>query len=190
MIYLKLFLSFLQVGMFSFGGGMAALPLIQRQVVDINSWLTLTEFSDLVTISEMTPGPIAVNSATFVGIQIAGIGGAIVATLGCILPSCIIVSLLAWLYAKYKDLKLMQGALDGLRPGVIALIASAGIALFELSIWGEKGFSLSLGSINFVSVILFAVALFVLRKFKLSPIIVMLTCGVLGGATYLLLDMV
>ena len=87
MIYLQLFLSFLQVGMFSFGGGYAALPLIQGQVVKTHSWLSMSEFTDLITISQMTPGPIAVNSATFVGEKIAGIPGALCATAGYILPS-------------------------------------------------------------------------------------------------------
>ncbi len=100
MIYLQLFLSFLQIGMFSFGGGYAAMPLIQGQVVTLHGWLTMSEFTDLITISQMTPGPIAVNSATFVGMKIAGIPGAVVATAGCILPSCIIVTILARLYLK------------------------------------------------------------------------------------------
>ena len=84
MIYLQLFLSFLQIGALSFGGGYAAMPLIQEQVVTLHGWLSMEAFTDLVTIAEMTPGPIAVNSATFVGTQIAGPGGAVVATLGCI----------------------------------------------------------------------------------------------------------
>ena len=92
MIYLQLFLSFLQIGLFSFGGGYAAMPLIQDQVVTRYGWLSMAEFTDLITISQMTPGPIAVNSATFVGIRIAGIPGALVATFGCILPSCILVT--------------------------------------------------------------------------------------------------
>ena len=102
MIYLELFLSFLQIGLFSFGGGYAAMPLIQGQVVNGHHWLSMTEFTDLITISQMTPGPIAVNSATFVGIRIAGIPGALVATLGCILPSCLIVTLIASFYLKYR----------------------------------------------------------------------------------------
>ena len=106
MIYLQLFLSFLQIGMFSFGGGYAAMPLIQGQVVTLHGWLTMSEFTDLITISQMTPGPIAVNSATFVGMKIAGIPGAIVATAGCILPSCVIVTILARLYLKYRNLHL------------------------------------------------------------------------------------
>ena len=94
MIYLQLFLAFLQIGAFSFGGGYAAMPLIQAQVIDKYGWLTVADFTDLITISQMTPGPIAINSATFVGNQIAGIPGALVATLGCILPSCLFVTAL------------------------------------------------------------------------------------------------
>ena len=87
MIYLRLFMSFLQIGLFSFGGGYAALPLIQEQIVELHGWLSQSEFTDLITISQMTPGPIAVNAATFVGIRVAGIPGAVAATLGCIFPS-------------------------------------------------------------------------------------------------------
>ena len=100
MIYLQLFLSFLQVGMFSIGGGYAAMPLIQSQVVVENSWLTMKEFTDLVTIAEMTPGPIAINAATFVGIRVSGFGGALAATFGSIFPALIIVSVLAYVYFK------------------------------------------------------------------------------------------
>ena len=105
MIYLRLFMSFLQIGLFSFGGGYAALPLIQEQLVELHGWLSQSEFTDLITISQMTPGPIAVNAATFVGIRVAGIPGAVTATLGCIFPSCVIVSILAFLYLKYKNLR-------------------------------------------------------------------------------------
>ena len=115
MIYLQLFISFLQIGMFSFGGGYAAMPLIQGQVVTLHQWLSMEEFTDLITISQMTPGPIAVNSATFVGIKIAGIPGAVVATFGCILPSCVIVTLLAKLYLKYRNMGMLQGILGSLR---------------------------------------------------------------------------
>ncbi len=104
MIYLQLFLSFLQIGLFSFGGGYAAMPLIQNQIVTIHSWLSMSEFTDLITISQMTPGPIAINSATFVGIKIAGLPGALIATIGCVLPSCIIVTLIAKLYLKYRNM--------------------------------------------------------------------------------------
>lgn len=98
MIYLELFWSFSQVGLFSIGGGYAAMPLIQNQVVDIHPWLTMTGFADIMAIAEMTPGPIALNAATFVGIQVAGLPGALIATIGCIFPSCVIVMTLAYVY--------------------------------------------------------------------------------------------
>lgn len=187
MILLKLFWSFFQIGMFSFGGGMAALPLIQNQVVDLNNWLSLTEFTDLITIAEMTPGPIAINSATFVGIRIAGISGAIAATIGCVLPSAVIVSLLAWLYFKYKNLTVMQGVLYGLRPAVVALIASAGLSIFTLTVWGENGLSSNMGSVNYIAVMLFTIAVFILRKWKPNPIFILLGSGIIGGAIYLMI---
>ena len=130
MIYLKLFLSFLQIGLFSFGGGYAAMPLIQEQVVTQHGWLTMTEFTDLITISQMTPGPIAINAATFVGSKIAGVPGSVAATCGCILPSCIIVTLIAWFYLRYKKMKMFQSVLESLRPAVVALIAAR---LFKLA---------------------------------------------------------
>ena len=135
MIYLKLFLSFLQIGLFSFGGGYAAMPLIREQVVSQHGWLTMTEFTDLITISQMTPGPIAINAATFVGSKIAGVPGSVAATCGCILPSCIIVTLIAWFYLRYKKMKMFQSVLESLRPAVVALIASAGIAILHTAFW-------------------------------------------------------
>ncbi len=187
MIYLQLFWSFLQIGLFSFGGGMAAMPLIQNQVVNLHGWLSLTEFTDLITISEMTPGPIAINSATFVGTRIAGVGGALVSTLGCILPSCVIVLLLAWLYNRYSELVVIKGVLAGLRPTVVALILSAGLSILVLSFWGTEGFTGSIVSIDFIAVTLFTGGLYLLRRFKLNPIFIMLGSGVIGGACYLLL---
>ena len=129
MIYLELFWSFFQIGLFSIGGGYAAMPLIQNQVVDIHPWLTMTGFADIMAIAEMTPGPIAVNAATFVGIQVAGLPGVLIATIGCIFPSCVIVMTLAYVYYRFRGLSVMQGILAGLRPAVIAMIASAGISL-------------------------------------------------------------
>ncbi len=177
MIYLKLFLSFLQVGLFSIGGGYAAMPLIQYQVVDKNGWLSMGEFSDLITIAEMTPGPIAVNSATFVGIRIAGIAGALTATFGCIFPSLIIVSILAFIYYKYKGLSVLQSVLSSLRPAVVALIASAGLSILQLVVFGDE--KISADAVNWLGALLFLTAFLVLRKFKPNPVIVMLSCGVL-----------
>lgn len=174
MIYLNLFLSFIQIGLFSIGGGYAALPLIQNQVVDLHGWLSLPEFVDVISIAEMTPGPIAVNSATFVGIKIAGIPGAVVATLGCILPSCVIVLLLAYLYQRYNKMTVMQGILLGLRPTVIALIASAGASILLLALFGSNGIAQS--NISWQNVAIAAAGIVVLRVFDPNPI------WIIGGA--------
>lgn len=185
MIYLQLFLSFIQVGLFSIGGGYAAIPLIQNQVVDTYKWLTMSEFTNLITIAEMTPGPIAVNSATFVGIHIAGIGGAIVATFGCILPSCFIVSLLSYIYCKYKDISLLQSILSSLRAAVVALIVAAGLSILELVLFNSS--SIHLTNIDWIGAGIFTIAFIVLRKLKLNPIFVMSLCGIVGLSLNLLL---
>ena len=138
MILLELFWSFFQIGCFSIGGGYAAMPLIQHQVVDLHPWLSMQQFADIMTIAEMTPGPIAINSATFVGIQVAGLPGAIVATIGCVFPSCVIVMTLAYVYYRFRGLSIVQGVLAGLRPAVVAMIASAGISLLVMALYGER----------------------------------------------------
>ena len=177
MIYLQLFLSFLQIGLFSFGGGYAAMPLIQGQVVSTHGWLSMSEFTDLITISQMTPGPIAVNSATFVGIKIAGIPGALIATIGCILPSCIIVTLIAKLYLKYQNVDTLQSVLNSLRPAVVAMIASAGISILISAFWGSEAI-VTLAGTRWSLVAIFAVCVLLLQKFKMNPIWVMILAGV------------
>ena len=171
MMYLQLFLSFIQVGIFSFGGGYAAMPLIQSQVVTNHRWLTMSEFTDLITISQMTPGPIAVNSA------IAGVLGAVVVTFGCILPSCIIVTVLAKLYLKYRSMDMMQEVLHSLRPAVVAMIASAGILILMTAFWGN-------GTVTFVKtkwamVLIFIICVALLRKTRMNPIWVMVLAGIM-----------
>lgn len=177
MIYLELFWSFLKIGLFSFGGGYAAMPLIQEQVVSSHNWLSMAEFTDLITISQMTPGPIAINSATFVGIKIAGIPGALVSTIGCILPSCIIVMLIAKLYLKYRKVNMLQSVLNSLRPAVVAMIASAGISVLITAFWGSAEL-ISLAGTNWILVIIFAACVVLLRKFRMNPILVMVLAGV------------
>ena len=181
MIYLQLFLSFLQIGAFSFGGGYAAMPLIQNQVVQFHPWLSQSEFTDLITISQMTPGPIAVNSATFVGTRIAGVPGALAATIGCVLPSCILVTILAKIYLKYRNLSLLQDILKSLRPAVIAMIAAAGVSILVTAFWGNDISSLHLDDIlsstNIRAVGIFLVSLILLARFKMDPIHVMLLSG-------------
>lgn len=178
MIYLQLFLSFIQVGLFSIGGGYAAMPLIQNQVVELHPWLSMSEFTDLITIAEMTPGPIAINAATFVGIRIAGLFGAVIATFGCILPSLIIASVLAYVYYHYKGVSVLQSILGSLRPAVVALIASAGLSVLgQVALQGQTA---AAENINWPGLLLFTAALFILRKFKWNPIGVMSLCGAAG----------
>lgn len=178
MIYFQLFLSFLQIGALSFGGGYAAMPIIQAEIVAKHGWLSMSEFSDLITIAEMTPGPIAVNSATFVGCKIAGIPGALVSTCGCILPACILVTLIAKLYLKYRNVAVLQSVLGSLRPAVVAMIASSGILILASAFWG--GAAVTLSGTNWTMAAIFAVCFVLLRKTRLSPIAVMVLAGVLN----------
>ena len=186
MIYLQLFFSFLQVGCFSFGGGYAAMPLIQEQVVFRHSWLTMDSFSNLVTIAEMTPGPIAINAATFVGTQVAGPLGAVIATLGCILPSCIFVTLLAIIYTKYRSLSILQGTLSALRPAVVSMIAKAGLSILVYAFFVNGMISPEPENISVRMILYFAAALILLRKFKMNPILVMVLCGIFEVGAYAL----
>ena len=178
MILLELFWSFLQIGLFSIGGGYAAMPLIQSQAVTQHAWLTMAEFGDLVTIAEMTPGPIAINAATFVGIRVAGFAGAVMATLGCITPSLFIASLLAYVYYKYKGAKGIDSILTCLRPAVVALIAAAGLKILLSVVFGEG--AVALPNADFIGAALFAAAFFALRKLKWNPILTMSLCGAAG----------
>lgn len=184
MIYLELFWSFFQIGLFSIGGGYAAMPLIQNQAVDIHPWLTMTQFADIMTIAEMTPGPIAINSATFVGIRVAGILGAIIATIGCVFPSCIIVMTLAYIYYRFRGLNIVQGILAGLRPAVISMIASAGISLLIMALYGQRSLPADLTSFDAIAVIIFVTGLIILRKWKPNPILVMVGSGAVGIILY------
>lgn len=169
----KLFLSTLYLSAFTFGGGYV--------IVTQHSWLSLQEFADLVAIAEMTPGPIAINAATFVGTRLAGVPGALTATLGCILPSCLLLTLLSRLYLRYRELDTLQGVLASLRPAVVAMIASAGVLILTNAVWA--GEAVTLADTNWAMAAIFAVCLVLLRKTKLSPTLVML----LAGAVNLLL---
>lgn len=184
MILLQLFWSFIQIGLFSFGGGYAALPLIQEQVVNVQGWLTVQEFADVITLSQMTPGPIALNAASFVGTRMGGIPGAIVATFGNVLPSLIIVQILAWIYFKYRSLKVMKGILYGLRPAVVALIASAGLSILFLALFGSQRLPVSADQVSWFAIILFVLGFIVIRVRKLNPILVILGSGVITVLMY------
>lgn len=177
MIYLQLFLAFMQIGALSFGGGYAAIPLIQAQTIDRYGWLTQSDFADLVTIAEMTPGPIAINAATFIGNMTAGIPGALCATAGVILPSCIFVTILAVLYARYRNLRIMQGILQSLRPAVVAMILTAGLRILIPALFPNGVVSFEEGNFNLHACILFLTALILLRTGKAGPIKVIAGCG-------------
>lgn len=187
MIYAELFFSFLKVGLFSVGGGYAAMPLIQNQVVEQHAWLTLQEFTDLITIAQMTPGPIAINSATFVGVRIAGIPGAVVATLGCIAPALILVSLLAYIYNKYQNLSVLQNVLACLRPVVVALILGAGLSILAMVLF--NGSVPAFQNLSWIDTALFAAAFVILRRFRWDPILTMCLCGAAGLVAHALLPM-
>ena len=182
-ILTQLFLAFIQVGLFSVGGGYAAIPLIQNQIVDIHKLMTMGEFTDLITIAEMTPGPISINSATFVGTRLAGIPGAVLCTLGCIIPSFIICLALAHFYYKYRSFSGVQRVLAALRPAVVALIASAGLSILLLGLFGSET-AISLSNLRGIELALFAGCLFLLRKYKLSAIAIIFGSGVVGTAAY------
>ena len=182
MILVSLFISFVIIGALSFGGGYAALPLIQNQIVSMHHWLSAEEFNHLITISQMTPGPIAINSATFVGLKLDGLAGAVTATLGCVLPSCIIVTLLAHFYFKYRDLSVIRTVLGTLRPAMIALIATAGLTMLIPVIFQDS--ALRGDAVRIEGIVLFAGCFWLLRKKRCSPILVMVLAGALQAGLY------
>lgn len=190
MLLLKLFFAFIQVGMFSVGGGYAAIPLIQEQIVNIYQLMTLEEFSDLITVAEMTPGPISINSATFVGMRLAGIPGVLLCSIGCIIPSFIICLTLAHFYYKYRTVSGVQVVLGSLRPAVVALIGSAGASILMLGLFQAKIHDVVLSDIRLVELGIFVVALTILRRHKVSAVAIILGSGVVGTLIYTLMGAV
>ena len=190
MLLLKLFFAFMQVGLFSVGGGYAAIPLIQEQIVNIHKLMTMEEFTDLITVAEMTPGPISINSATFVGMRIAGIPGVLICTVGCIIPSFCLCLTLAHFYYKYRTVSGVQVVLGSLRPAVVALIASAGASILMLGLFQAELGDIILREIRGVELVIFVLSLLVLRKFKVSAITIILGSGVVGTIVYTLMGAV
>lgn len=178
----EIVLTFAQIGVLSFGGGYASIGLVEKQVVEIKQWMTYAEFADIVAIDELTPGPVAINAATFVGTKMAGIPGAIAATLGAILPCCIIALILVKIYYKYRSIKGVNGAIAGLKSMVVAMILSTTISILSTALFYY--FPLDKYAFDYVGIILFIVALIVLRKTKINPLLVMLGCGLLGLCIY------
>jgi chromate transporter len=180
-----LLISFLQIGLFSVGGGYATIPLIQEQVVNIHEWLTFQEFTDIITISQMTPGPLAVNTSTFVGIRIAGIPGAITATFGCVISGFIISIALYNFFNKYRKINTILNVLSGLRAVSVGLIASSASTLILIALGGIAKLE-EIGSINInvVAIGIFLISIFLLRKFKINPMLMMILSGAAGFFLY------
>ena len=172
MILLKLFISFFKIGLFSFGGGYAMIPFIQKEIVVIHHWLTQQGFVDIVSISQSTPGPVAINSATFVGYQVGGVLGSIIATVGVILPEFLIVWLFLIVMKRFQKGQYFNWVFSGVRPIVVALILSAGYSL--------------VGSIpiDIKHIAIFAISLLLLYKTKINSILLILAFGLVGIAIF------
>ncbi len=171
-ILLDLFISFFKIGAFSFGGGYAMLPFIEDVVIYEHNWLSAKEYIDILAISEMTPGPIAINSATFIGYKIAGVLGSLVSTMGVVLPSFIVISLIFYVLSKFENNKVVEWIFQGIRPLVAGLILAAFISVFNNTIADIKAV--------FISILVF---LLVYIK-KINPILCILIAGLLGIILY------
>lgn len=172
-ILVKLFLAFLKIGTFSFGGGYAMLPFIQKEIVEKNHWISMSEFSDIIGISQMTPGPVAINSATFVGYKVSGVIGSIMATVGVVTTSFILISIINKILDKFKESTIIKAALAGMRPILIALIIYAFIDLAKESYRDFKSIIITLiiGAILFTN--------------KVHPILVIVIAAILGLLFYI-----
>ena len=182
MLYFQLFYTFFKIGLFGFGGGYAMLSMIQGEVVTRYGWLTPQEFTDIVAVSQMTPGPIGINSATYVGFTATGsVWGSIVATFAVVLPSFILMLTISKFFLKYQKHPLVEAVFKGLRPAVVGLLASAALVLMN-----EENFSSPTDDLYsfIVSCLLFIITFIGTRRFKLNPIGMIIVCGIAG----LLLD--
>lgn len=160
-LLLQLYLQFVKIGALAFGGGYAIIPLIQQFIVEEEAWLTMSEFTDLVSISQMTPGPIAVNAATFVGTKISGMPGAIVATLGAVTPQFILMMILGYfLFSQNRQFVILDRILKGIRPGIIGLILIAAISMSEASLF-PNGLD---GGVEIIPAITFVIGLIAYSK--------------------------
>ncbi|MBM7835453.1 chromate transporter [Clostridium sardiniense] len=171
-ILIQLFFTFLKIGTFSFGGGYAMIPFIQREIIENHHWINNNVFMDIIGISQMTPGPIAINSATFVGYKVSGVLGSIAATLGVVTMSFILVSIASKAMEKFKESKVLRGALLGMRPVLIALIIQA---FFDLA---KDAY------IDIKSVIITLIIGTLLLSKKVHPIIAIIISGILGIIFY------
>ena len=171
-LLLQVCLSFLKIGAFSFGGGYAVLAFIQREVVDGHGWIDPADFVNIVAIAEMTPGPIAVNSSTFVGYNLFGVLGAVVCSFCALLIPFLLALVVSSYFTKFRDNPYLKNALAGIRPAVIGLIAASCLSVAKISITSGYG------------LIFFGVALVMVWKCRVNPIITLVTCGGLGAVFY------
>ena len=177
MIYIQLFYTFFKIGLFGFGGGYAMLSMIQGEVVTRYEWLSSQEFTDIVAISQMTPGPIGINAATYVGFTATGsIWGSIIATFAVIFPSFILMLTISKFFLKYQKHPVVESVFNGLRPAVVGLLASAALVLMNTENFGSP----TKDTYSFViSIIIFLVAFIGTRKYKANPILMIIVCGML-----------
>lgn len=173
LVLVQLFFTFLKIGTFSFGGGYAMLPFIEREIVDTMNWININEFMDIIGISQMTPGPVAINSATFVGYKVNGIMGSVFATLGVVLTSFILVLVTSNILIKFKESVIIKSALQGMRPVLIALIISAFLNLAEESYK------------DFKSIVITLIVGAMLLSKKIHPILVIVFSAILGIVFYM-----
>lgn len=185
MIFVYLFTMFFRIGLFGFGGGLAMLPLIFQSVQSFGI-MTAEEFSNLVALSQVTPGPMAVNAATYVGFNYAGLPGAIVATLGVCLPAFILMMIVYHFVKKFNDSRIVQGVLGGIRPVTVALIGAAVIFVSETvlaagPLISKKFLEMGIDYFNLIPICIFAVTIILVGKFKMKPIRVMILMGIAGA---------
>ncbi len=174
MIYLQLFLAYFKIGIFAFGGGYAILSMIQNEVVNVHHWVSMQEFTDIVAISQMTPGPISINSATYIGYTVTGtIWGSFLATVALCLPSMIIMAIIIRYFFKYRSNKWVEAAFTGIRPAAVGLIAAAALLLMT-----RENFT------DYKSVLICVMAFLLVRYAKIGPIPTIILAGVAGFLLY------
>ena len=182
MLFLQLFYTFFKIGLFGFGGGYAMLSMIQGEVVTRYNWVSSQEFTDIVAISQMTPGPIGINAATYVGFTSTGsIWGSVIATFAVVLPSFILMLTISKFFLKYQKHPAVESVFSGLRPAVVGLLASAALVLMNTENFGSP----TKDTYTFViSVIIFLVAFIGTKKYKANPILMIIACGIAGLILY------
>ena len=181
----NLLITFLKIGLLSIGGGYAVIPLIREQVVEKNGWISEKMFTDIITISQMTPGPLAVNTSTFVGLQIGGTAGALAATAGCILCGVVISLTLYKFFQTHRKSAYVMEVLNGLKSASLGLIISAACTIVLSVIYGNHGPAAGLLTFNRTAVFLVLALLFLLRRWKMNPVVIMVISGMAGYVCYL-----